>query len=269
MRRDTHGTPGAAAVSMAPTVAMPIARAIALAAALACAFPAAADDQHERDLEPVTTGSSEELTWSEQFYPLAVGNVLYFRARENDKPDEQRKIKAEIKSVETKDGVDYFYFYAPEVDARYLIRRDADGVYMRVIKFPFPLFKFSIKVDIEPELRFIKFPLEVGATWEQESRASARILFVPRKEDLHARFEVVKKDILHTDAGEIEAYLVHAWVARGDGEPDFGQFWYAKGIGYAFGETVEYATEIVGYRVFDESARVWTEHLPENPEEYE
>ncbi len=227
-----------------------------------------ADDMGSTESEVAAAKSFGVLTWSERYYPMSVGNVLYFKAFKKDKPEEKLKIKAEVKCIETKEGTDYFYFFAPEVDVRYLVRRDAGGVYMRGIKFPFPLFKFAITVDIKPELMFIRFPLEVGAKWEQETRAKARVLFIPIKKDVKASFEIVRKESLQTEAGEIEAYLVHAWVGRGDEEPELGKFWYAKGIGYTVANTIEHFAEIVGYRVFDEQKRVWNEKLPENPEEY-
>jgi hypothetical protein len=250
-----------------------VTRAAVLVAALTIALSGSAlvvaDDMGNTESEVATAQSSDVLTWSERYYPISVGNVLYFKAFAKDRPEEKLKIKAEINCIETKDGTDYFYFYAPGVDVRYLVRRDASGVYMRGIKYPFPLFAFSITVDIKPELMFIRFPLEVGAKWEQETEAKARILFIPIKKDLRASFEIVRKEILQTEAGEIEAYLVHAWVGRGDEEPELGKFWYAKGIGYAVANTVEHFAEIVGYRVFDEQKRVWNEKPPENPEDYE
>lgn len=241
---------------------------VALAIAVSPSALVVADDMGSTESEVATAKSSDVLTWSERYYPMSVGNVLYFKGFAKDKPEEKLKIKAEIRNIEAKEGTDYFYFYAPEVDIRYLVRRDAGGVYMRGIKFPFPLFTFSITVDIKPELRFIRFPLEVGAKWEQETKAKARVLFVPIKKDLRASFEIVRKEILQTEVGEIEAYLVHARVGRGDEEPELGKFWYAKGIGYSVANTIEHFAEIVGYRVFDEQKRVWNEKLPENPEDY-
>ncbi|MCX7697892.1 MAG: hypothetical protein N2114_00300 [Candidatus Goldbacteria bacterium] len=215
------------------------------------------------------TKTVKEITPDEKYYPMAKGSLLFFEAYKKAEPDKIIKVKAEIKDIEKKDEKDYFYFYAPKVDIRYLIRRDKNGVYMRVIRYPFPIFNFSIEANIIPEVNFFKFPLKAGNKWEQKAKASAQILFFSIERNITGKFEVVKREKIKTKVGEIDTYLIHAVVDQGDGKATVEKYWYGKGFGYVRADTNVHFAELVGYSIIDEETGQRYEKLPEKVNEYE
>ncbi len=215
------------------------------------------------------TKTVKEITLYEKYYPMAKGNKLYFEAYKKAEPQKLLKVKAEIKDIEIKDGKEYFYFYAPKVDIRYLIRRDKDGVYMRVIRYPFPIFNFSIEANIVPEVNFFKFPIKEKNKWEEKAKASAQILFWNIEKNVKSNFKMIKREKIKTKAGEIDTCLIHAIVAQGDEKPTVEKYWYGKGLGYVRADTNVHFAEIVGYSIIDEETGEKYEKLPEKVEEYE
>ncbi len=215
------------------------------------------------------SGTAKKLTQDEKYYPMAKGNILYFEAYKKSEPNKILKVKAEIKDIEKKDEKDYFYFYSPKVDIRYLIRRDENGVYMRVIRYPFPIFNFSIEANIIPEINFFKLPAKIGSKWEEKAKASAQILFFTIEKNITSNFEIVKRETIKTKAGEIDTYLIHARVDQGDGNATVEKYWYGKGLGYVRADTNVHYAEIVGYSIIDEETGERYEKIPEKVKEYE
>lgn len=129
--------------------------------------------------DPPCTAAHEPLTHSAPYYPLTLGNEYYHKAVKTRTPNREYRVKAELRNLQTLDGKDYFYFFAPGVDVRYLVRRDECGVFMRLLKRDFPLFGLSFNLHLIPELLFLRFPLTVGDKWSQQVVAKAKILFVP------------------------------------------------------------------------------------------
>ena len=211
----------------------------------------------------------KKITEDEKYYPISKGNLLFFKAYKKSEPNKLIKVKAEVIGIEKKDGKDYYYFYAPNVNIRYLIRNDKDGVYMRVIKYPFPIFNFSIEVDIVPEICFLKFPLKVGTKWEQKAKAKTTFLFMPIVRNITSSFEIVKRETIKTDVGEIDTYVVHAKVDQGDGKSEIEKYWYGKNLGYVKADTNVHFAEIVGYSIIDEETGERKEKLPEGVDKYE
>ncbi len=215
------------------------------------------------------TKTEKKLTLDEKYYPTVKGNILYFEAYKKSEPKKLLKIKVEVKDIETRDGKEYFYFYAPQVDVRYLIRRDKNGVYTRAIRYPFPIFNFSIEANIIPEINFFKFPIKEKNRWEEKAKASAQILFWTIEKNVISNFEVIKREKLKTKAGEIDAYLIHAIVTQDNKKPTVEKYWYGKGLGYVRADTNVHFAEIVGYSIIDEETGEKHEKLPEKVEEYE
>jgi hypothetical protein len=206
------------------------------------------------------------------YYPIHVGNKWYFKGFMKGKDGEKTwmKIKAEIVGTEKKDGKDYYFFYAPKVDIRYLMRKDEKGVYMRVIKYPFPIFNFSIEVNILPEMQIMKYPFRVGEKWTYKGRAEATILgLFTLGRDIRSDFEVIRKEILKTDTGKVEAYHIKVLVNEGDGNPPTTEkYWYGKGTGYTYSDTTGHDAYLVGYKFYDEKTGKVTEKIPEHEEDY-
>lgn len=113
---------------------------------------------------------------SSSFFPVNIGNIWYYKAYKYNEPEKILKIRGDILSTENIEGKDYYFFNAPSVDIRYLIRKDSDAVFLKVMKFSFPVFNFSVNVIFYPEFPMIKFPILKGEKWNYKSKAEATIL---------------------------------------------------------------------------------------------
>ena len=185
------------------------------------------------------TPTNTPITEGERYYPIHKGDTWYFTGYKKKTPDKKINVKAEVVGVEQRDGKDYIYFYAPQVDIRYLMRRDKTGVYMRVIRYPFPFFNMSIEVELTPEMKIIQFPLKVGSVWKHKGRAEAVILGLFKAgRDIESDFLIEKKEIINTPAGKIESYHLKVLVNEGDGKPAHAEkYWYGKDTGYSMADT--------------------------------
>jgi hypothetical protein len=214
------------------------------------------------------TAANEPLTHSARYFPLTIGNEYYYKAVKTRTPIREHQVKAELRNLQTLGDKQYFYFFAPGVDVRYLVRRDECGMFMRLLKRDFPLFGLSFNVHLIPELLFLRFPLTVGDRWSQQVVAKARILFIPISRSIEGRFHVVDREVLHTEAGDIDAYVVNAGIGAVDGKMDDMTFWYGENVGYIKADAPEDLSVIVGYRVLDEQTGIWIDKGPADAERY-
>jgi len=205
---------------------------------------------------------------SGRYFPIHTGNKWYYKAFKRGEEENTKKIKAEIIGEEEKDGIQYPYFYAPGVDIRYLIRKTKEGVFVRGMKFPFPLFGFSIDVDIIPEMPMIKFPLKKGSKWEYKGKGRAYFLFIPIERDVTGKYEVIGKQTVDTGAGKIETFHIRAVISGEDDRPKLKKYWYAKDIGFAISDNSNHRAELTGFSVYSEKEGKFIENLPERVEEY-
>ena len=219
------------------------------------------------DDEPVSA-IDKPLSLSARYYPLTVGNEYYYKAVKANAPNRELRVKVEIKDLQAVDGDDYFYLFAPSENIRYLIRRDKAGVYMRLLKRKFPLFGLSFNVHLKPELLFLRFPLVIGDQWSQRVTASARLFFIPFSRTIEAKYNVVDHVILHTEAGDIDAFVVNASLGVVGGSIASKTFWYGENVGYIKGSAPEDSMIIVGYRVFDEQTGLWIDNSPPDTGRY-
>jgi len=210
----------------------------------------------------------EPVTPSARYYPLTIGNEYYYKAVKANAPNRELRVKSEIKNLQTVDGEDYFYLFAPSENVRYLIRRDNAGMHMRLLKREFPLFGLSFNVHLKPEILFLRFPLAIGDQWSQQVMASARILFIPFSRTVEASYHVVDRVILHTEAGDIDAFVVNASLGVVGGAIASKTFWYGENVGYIKASAPEDSMIIVGYRVFDEQNGLWIDKSPPDARRY-
>lgn len=215
--------------------------------------------------------ADEPFSHSARFYPLTIGNEYYYKAFRRNSPNREYQIKAEVRKRQTVDGKDYFYFFAPGADIRYLIRRDESGVFMRLLKREFRLFNISLNVHLEPELMILRFPPTVGDQWSQQVVAKARILFFPVRRTIEGTYQVVDRQVLHTEAGDIDAFVVNASLGVVNRSMTNKTFWYGENVGYVKADTPEdnWASMVLaGYRVLDEQTGVWIDKRPSDVESY-
>jgi len=210
----------------------------------------------------------EPIGHSARYYPLTIGNKYYYKVIRTDAASREYQVKAEVRNVQTVDGKDYFYFFAPGADIRYLVRRDESGVFMRLLKREIPLFGISFNVHLVPELMFLRFPLTVGDQWSQQVVAKARILFIPVSRTIEGRFHVVDRQVLHTEAGDIDVFVVNASLGVANQSMANKTFSYGANVGYVKADAPEDFTVLVGYRVFDEQTGIWIDKTPDDAARY-
>ena len=225
-------------------------------------------------LGPVVAGAEPALavdnpiSHSARYYPLTIGNKYYYKVFRKDAPNREYQVKAEVRNLQTVDDKDYFYFFAPGADIRYLVRRDESGVFMRLLKREIPLFGISFNVHLVPELMFLRFPLSVGDQWSQQVVAKARILFIPVSRTIEGRFHVVDRQVLHTEAGDIDVFVVNASLGVVNKPMANKTFSYGANVGYVKADAPEDFTMLVGYRVFDEQTGIWIDKTPVDAARY-
>lgn len=207
---------------------------------------------------------------SSSFFPVKIGNVWYYKAYKCSEPEKILKIKADITSIENIDGINYYFFNAPSVDIQYLIRKSNDAVLLKVMKFPFPIFNFSINVVFYPEFPMIKFPLLKGAKWSYEGKAEAKILGIFKiTRNIKADFEVKKREKIITDAGRLDTYHIIVSVDEGDGKGiKIKKYWYAKNIGFTISDNDNHKCELVGYTVMSDIDGKLRQKIPDKKEDY-
>ena len=203
----------------------------------------------------------------DNYFPLHRGNTWYYKAYKRGEDKVYKSITRVIEK-EKIDGREYFYFRAPCFDVSYLMRKTAEGVYARIIRFPF--LAFSITVDIIPEMKTLSLPLEKGKKWSYKGKGSTKIFgFIEITRDISAEFEVDKKEAIKTAAGEMEAYHIRALIDQGDGNLKLKKYWYAKGVGFASSDNEDNVLEVTGYRLYSEEKQDFVEAIPPDVEKYE
>jgi hypothetical protein len=188
------------------------------------------------------------------YYPMQLNDTWYLKAYKQSNKDKLFDVKAQVTGIEIRDGKEYYYFYAPGVDTRYLMRKDENGVYMKGMKYPFPIFNFSIYVDFTPEIQIMKFPLEAGEKWDVKGKAEALIFkFFKLTRNIESSFECVGYEKITTAAGVIDTCHIKVMVDEGDGKGFYPEnYWYGRNIGYTYSETKNHHAELVGYKLFKE-----------------
>jgi len=203
-----------------------------------------------------------EAFQSSRYWPMTVGNVAFYKAFEKDSPSRQLKVRAETRVGEIFEGKNYYYIYAPGVDIRYMVRRDETGVFMRMVKRKFALFGLSVDVHLSPELLFLKFPLAIGTKWSQLVDAKAHFLLFPINRKIEGRFHVVGREILHTEAGDIDCFVVKASLGIVNEPLVEKTLWYGENVGYVKADAPEDFSLLVGFRTFDEQTGTWIDRSP-------
>jgi len=243
---------------------------IAIAGGILCVNGFASGVAPEKISVTASPQSNTVNSESAAYYPMDLGNVLYLKGFKKNNPSKTLLVKAEVKSVEKRDGVEYTYFYAPQVNVRYFVRRDESGVYMKIMRYPFPFFGFPIEIELTPEMKFVSFPLKEGVKWIYKGKAEAVIFGLRIGRDINTDFEIIAREKLETEAGSFDSYHILAMVDEGDGKgkrPE--KYWYAKGLGYSRADTSGHFAELTGFRVWSPENNAFIEKLPEGEKNYE
>lgn len=174
------------------------------------------------------------------YYPLDDSLTWVYSATEKKEGGITFTAEAVISEKQSIEGKVYAFFNAPSVNVRFLVRIDEKGGYMKVIKYPYPIFNnISYDVYVEPEIIFIKFPLVAGEKWEQVLQAKAVVFgFFTFDRSIKMSYENLGEEELLIGGKPVKAWHILMYRDEGDGGPmKKEESWYADGIGYVKGET--------------------------------
>lgn len=217
----------------------------------------------------VQNGVTEKQDESYLYYPLHIGNTWYFKAyKKKWKKKRWVYLKAEILEPEKGEEA-YFFISAPKVDINYLVCRTEKGVFMKISRYPVPLFEYSIDIRFSPDVPILKFPLSISKEWQYEGEASADVLNLFKiVRTVKAIVKVHKKERSSTDIGYIECYRIKSQIDKDDGKGfQISQYWWGKNIGYVRADTVNHYAELVGYRIYSKKKKMFIEKYSEKTKE--
>ena len=141
----------------------------------------------------------------------------------------------EITGTETYDKLVYFTYFTPESDTKFLMRKDDNGVYLKVARYAVPFLSF-IKFDVvfEPPVYAVRFPFKKGDSWKYEGIASLKTLGIfnfPTK--VSATAAHMGPEVIEAVGRSVNAYKIYAEMDR-EGEKTFkASFWFGEGVGLA------------------------------------
>jgi hypothetical protein len=143
---------------------------------------------------------------------------------------------AEITGNELYDGLDYFSYYSPDSDAKYLIRKDDSGLYIKAARYAVPFLSFfHFDIIFDPPVYAIKFPMTKGDTWHYEGIASIKALGIfnfPTK--VWAKCTHMGIEVIEAAGRTMPAYKLYAELNRDGMDKTFkASFWFGEGVGLA------------------------------------
>jgi hypothetical protein len=133
--------------------------------------------------------------FSSDFFPVGDGYTWTYEGYMKNTPQKKLVVTASIIKREKIAGQEYYYYSAPSVDVRFLVRLDENFGYMKVLKYPFPVLKFvTLDVYLTPEIQFIKLPYKVGDAWEQKINAEANLTPFKMNQEIKVKFTVMDSE---------------------------------------------------------------------------
>jgi hypothetical protein len=158
--------------------------------------------------------------------------------------------KASITSKDYINDGDYYFFSVPDFDIRFYVNTDEHGAYMKLVRYPYPLFKFlSYDVVFRKAINFVRYPFVIGEKWHQETDAGAQLGPIVIIKKLKADFEVVDSREVEYKGATMTAYHVRILMDQGDGgKISEENHLYVDGIGYFGGETEMHKVVLYNYQ---------------------
>ena len=148
------------------------------------------------------------------------------------------------------DGKRYFFFNVPGFDIRFFARSDEKAAYMKLVRYPYPLFKFlSYDVVLKKEIDFVRYPFVDGEKWRRETEGAAMLWPVVIKRKITADFDVTGPLDAVYKGKAVDAWHVRMIMEIGDKNPMEENHWYVEGIGYVRGDTKQHFVELEGFRL--------------------
>lgn len=183
------------------------------------------------------------------WYPISVNSSWDYEGYFKADPKKTLKVKAVIAEERKIDGKNYFFYNVPGFDVRFFVRTEDTGGYMKLIRYPYPLFKFlSYDVVLKKEVLFVKYPFVAGEKWHQETQAAAMLWPIVINRKVKMDFETVEVKKVLFKGEEKYAWHVRILMDQGDGKPKEENHWYIEGEGYVGGETAEHKVMQAGLK---------------------
>jgi hypothetical protein len=183
--------------------------------------------------------------FSSDYFPMGDGYAWTYEGYMKNTPKKKLVVTASIIKKEKISGLEYYYYSAPSVDVRFLVRVDGNYGYMKVLKYPFPVLKFvTVDVYLTPEIQFIKLPYKAGDTWEQKINAEVELTPFKLNQGIKVKFTVLDPEKFVFKGREYEVFHVRMVRDEGNNNIRIEDNWFADGLGFVRGETPEYFIEI-------------------------
>jgi len=190
--------------------------------------------------------AAEEKSW----YPINTGDEFVYNGYFKSKPLNKFKATAAVVESRDIDGKRYFFFNVPGFDIRFFARSDEKAAYMKLVRYPYPLFKFlSYDVVLKKEIDFVRYPFVDGEKWRRETEGAAMLWPVVIKRKITADFDVTGPLDAVYKGKAVDAWHVRMIMEIGDKNPMEENHWYVEGIGYVRGDTKQHFVELEGFRL--------------------
>jgi len=184
---------------------------------------------------------------AENWYPINVNDSWIYEGYFKSEPKKILKVKAVIAEERKIDGKNYYFYNVPGFDVRFFVRAEESGAYMKLIRYPYPLFKFlSYDVVLKKEVLFVKYPFIQGEKWQQKTEAAAMLWPIVINRKIKMDMETVEMKKVLFKGEEKEAWRVRILMDQGDGKIKEENHWYIDGKGYIGGETAEHKVMMSG-----------------------
>ncbi len=173
----------------------------------------------------------------------------HFRIRFKDKPDEIRRVDGIIEWKKNMDGTDYYYYFVPLENKGNVVRFTNEGAFIRNLKFPVFGFIF-LDVQLDPEIKYLKFPLNPGEEWTAVSMATVDLLnLLKLKRKTGTKFTALPCVDVTVDGKTVHAFRIASRIDKGDGKFDNEENWYGVDVGLMYQKTESYTLELVSFEL--------------------
>jgi hypothetical protein len=180
--------------------------------------------------------------------PIDLQGRWHFKIRHKDKPSDVLDVTGMIEYTKTINNENYYFYGVPLENKGNLIKFGPDCAYIRNLKYPVFSFIF-LDVELEPQMRFMQYPMKAGDSWKADSEGVVDILGLFKiKMKTNARFNVLSVEDVLVDGRLLHVYKIENLVERGTDGKIFREVdWFAAGSGLMYQDTEAYTLELEKY----------------------
>lgn len=172
-----------------------------------------------------------------------------------DKSDYDRFV--EINGFETYDSLIYFSYYSPDADARYLMRKDENGIYIKTARYAVPFLSFlHFDIIFNPPVYAIKFPLKKDDVWNYDGMASINAFgFLKFPTKIWAKVTHMGVETIEAGGVTMPAFKLYGELNREGMDKTFkATWWFGKGVGLARYESEKVILTLKKFEVIPDAA---------------